>query len=77
MVFTILYLNNKIVSHANMIRVKIAQTTHPANPVLVIIIKTTLVFCLTALAQLASILIPLINKIAYVYLSLIFTIKTY
>jgi hypothetical protein len=64
MVITILFQNNKTVSHAYMMRVKIAQITHPAKPVLVIKNKTIHAFCLTARVQLASTQTPLINQIA-------------
>jgi hypothetical protein len=64
MVITILYLNNKTVSHAHMMHVKLVQIAAPALAALVIKIKTIRAFCLTALVQLASILIQLINQIA-------------
>jgi hypothetical protein len=69
--------HNKIVSHAHMNHVKLVQIAAPAKPALVIKVKTIHAFWLTALAQLASTLTQLYKQIAYVYLSLIFTIKTY
>jgi hypothetical protein len=48
----ILCQNNKIVSHARMIHVKLVQITAPAKPALVIKIKIIHAFCLTAFALL-------------------------
>jgi hypothetical protein len=76
MVITILYLNNKTVSHAYMMHVKLAQIKHPAKPVLVIKIKTIHAFCLTALVRLATTQTPLINQIVQVS-SLFYTISLF
>jgi hypothetical protein len=64
MVITILYLNNKIVSHAYMILVKLVQIVAPVLLALVIKIKTIHEIYLTALVQLATTQTPLINQIA-------------
>jgi hypothetical protein len=64
MVITILCLNNKTVSHAHMMHVKLVQIVAPVQLALVIKIKTIHAFCLTALAQLATTQTPLINRIA-------------
>jgi hypothetical protein len=64
MVITILCQNNKIVSHAHMIHVKLVQTTAPVLAALVIKIKTIHAFCLIAVVQMASTRIQLINQIA-------------
>jgi hypothetical protein len=64
MVITILCQNNKIVSHAFMMDVKLVKIAAPALLVLVIKIKTIHASCLTALVQLASTRTPLYKQIA-------------
>jgi hypothetical protein len=64
MVITILYLNNKTVSHVLMIHVKLAQIAAPVQLALVIKIIIIHAYFLAALAQLAITQTPLINQIA-------------
>ncbi len=64
MVITILYLNNKTVSYAHMMHVKLVLIVAPALLALVIKIITIHEICLTALVRLATTQTPLINRIA-------------